>query len=77
MINVMISFVPIYTLPFYKAHVKVLKEITKIQSNFLWSGYDKKNSIHWVNCKKVCSAKEKGGLGIKNTELFNKSLLLK
>lgn len=30
-----------------------------------------------MNWKKACCTKEKGGLGIKNIELFNKSLLLK
>lgn len=49
LINAVLNAIMIYTLSFYKALMKVLKEITKIQSNSLWSGSDQRKSIHWVN----------------------------
>ncbi|XP_058783557.1 uncharacterized protein LOC131658261 [Vicia villosa] len=46
MVNALLNFIPIYSLSFYKARVKVLKEIIRIQSNFLRGGYDTKITIH-------------------------------
>lgn len=43
----------------------------------MWCGIDQKKSIHWVKWSKVCTPKDKGGLGITNTEAFNVSLLMK
>lgn len=64
-------------LSFYKAPMKIMKEITKIQSIFIWNSSDQRKSINCVNWKKMCSSKENEGLGIKNIELFNILLLLK
>lgn len=77
LINAVLNTILIYTLSFCKAPKKVLKEIFKIQSNFLWSGTEQRKSIHWVNWTKVCASKNKDGIGIKNIEVFNISLLLK
>ncbi|CAM8902499.1 unnamed protein product [Rhodiola kirilowii] len=53
----------------------VLKKISAICRNFLWSGTlsGKRNLVAW---KKVCKPKEEGGLGIMNLCHFNKALLL-
>jgi hypothetical protein len=36
-----------------------------------------KRKIHWVNWKKTCKAKSKGGMGFKNLRVFNEALLAK
>lgn len=36
LINYVINLIPIYTMSFYKALVKVITEIQSIQSKFLW-----------------------------------------
>lgn len=77
LVNAVLNNISIYMLSFYKAPMKIMKEITKIQSIFIWNSSDQRKSINWVNWKKMCSSKENGGLGIKNIELFNISLLLK
>lgn len=77
LINVVLNVILIYTLSFYKAPKKVLKEIIKIQNNFLWSSTEQRKSIHWVNWTKVCTSKDKGCIGIKNIKVLNISLLLK
>ncbi|KAI5397396.1 hypothetical protein KIW84_063274 [Lathyrus oleraceus] len=43
----------------------------------LKGGVAQKNFIHWVSWEKVCLPKDKGGLGVKNIELFNISLFRK
>lgn len=77
LINSILNAIPIYYLSFYKAPSKILKEITTIQSKFLWNGSDIKISIHWVSWDTVCKTREEGGLWVKNEEVMNVVLLSK
>lgn len=51
----------IFTLSFYKAPNKVIKDITRIQSDFLLGGTNEKRPVHWVCWDMVCLPTEKGG----------------
>ncbi|XP_074290342.1 uncharacterized protein LOC141617073 [Silene latifolia] len=56
---------------------RVLKQINDICRNFLWQGhgtYEKSPPVAW---SKVCKAKEFGGLGILNSELWNIAAICK
>lgn len=55
----------------------MLRELIRIQRSFLWSGIAEGNKVAWVKWDVVCQPKDKGGLGVKNLELFNLSLLAK
>ncbi|XP_058775751.1 uncharacterized protein LOC131650025 [Vicia villosa] len=57
--------------------LKVVKDFTRIQSNFLWGGVEDRRKIHWVSWNKVNLPFEKGGLWVKNIKLFNLALLSK
>jgi hypothetical protein len=72
--------IPIY----YMAHVlftkKFLAKITAIIRNFWWAGVqeeDRSKPFHFRAWKDICQPKDSGGLGFRNTEDVNKSLLLK
>lgn len=67
----------IFTLSFYKAPKKVLKEMEKIKSNFLWGGSEETRCIHWERWDDVCLPKENGGLGVRRIGDFNVVLLNK
>lgn len=41
-----------FMLSFYKIPMKVKRQLTQIQSNFLWGGVSQKRSIHWVSYDK-------------------------
>lgn len=58
LINLVLNSLPTYTLSFYKALSKVLKEILKFFSKLLWCGLDDKKPIHWVKWEQVCKSKE-------------------
>jgi hypothetical protein len=77
LINSVLSSLPLYFFSFYKAPVCVIKEMVSIQRNFLWGGGLEGNKMCWVSWDRICQQKEKGGLGIKNMEYFNSSLLSK
>jgi hypothetical protein len=48
-----------------------------IQKNFLWGGGAVEKKMCWVSWDRICQPKNKRGLGLKNLELFNSSLLCK
>lgn len=75
LIQSVLSSLPLYFFSFFRVPRKVLKIIIGIQRSFLWGGYESSKKISWVIWKKVCSPKERGGLGIKDLDLFNLSLL--
>ncbi|XP_058725811.1 uncharacterized protein LOC131597115 [Vicia villosa] len=77
LVNSVLNAIPTFTLSFFKAPTKVIKEIRRLQSDFLWGGSTDKKCIHWVKWKYVCRPKEKGGLGVRDVEEVNKALLLK
>ncbi|XP_058752711.1 uncharacterized protein LOC131625894 [Vicia villosa] len=60
-----------------KAPKKVLKDITRLQSNFLWGGAGEGRKIHWVSWKTICLPIEKGGLGLRRIKDFNLAFLNK
>ncbi|XP_050878153.1 uncharacterized mitochondrial protein AtMg00310-like [Lathyrus oleraceus] len=77
LMNAVISAIIVYTMSFYKAPSKVMKEITSIHNNFSWNNTGEKRNVHCISWTKVCKDKEDGGLRAKNISMFNKALLLK
>ncbi|XP_058777002.1 uncharacterized protein LOC131651355 [Vicia villosa] len=77
LLKAVLSSLHIFFMSFYRALVHVCKEITRIQSNFLWSGIEDKKKIHWVRWDSLCLSLEKSGISLKLVEEFNVSLLLK
>ncbi|GAU32181.1 hypothetical protein TSUD_68520 [Trifolium subterraneum] len=77
LINFVLSSLPLYCFSFYKAPVCVIKDLVSIQRNFLWGGGMESRKVCWVSWDRICQPKDKGGLGIKNLEHFNSSLLCK
>ncbi|XP_058746507.1 uncharacterized protein LOC131619429 [Vicia villosa] len=77
LLKFVLGSLPIFTLSFYLAPKKVIRETNKIQSNFLWGGVKEKICIHWVKWKDACLPVDKGGLGLRSVEDFNLALLFK
>ncbi|XP_058726407.1 uncharacterized protein LOC131597748 [Vicia villosa] len=67
----------IFTMSFYKMPLKIVKEVNKIQNNFLRGGMEEKRKIHWVSWKNVILSFDKGGIRVKNIVVFNQALLTK
>ncbi|KAK2356246.1 hypothetical protein QL285_093594 [Trifolium repens] len=77
LLNLVLSAIPIFYLSFMKMPVKVLKEVVKIQREFLWGGLEKKRKINWVCWDTVTKPKIIGGLGMRDLSRVNLSLLAK
>jgi hypothetical protein len=77
LINSVLSSLPLYFFSFFKAPRCVLQQLVRLQRNFLWGGGGDGKKLCWVKWNQICSPKDKGGLGVKNLELFNMALLSK
>ncbi|XP_058783674.1 uncharacterized protein LOC131658394 [Vicia villosa] len=77
LINSVLNAIPLYSLSFYQAPKKVIKEIRSIQISFLWKGVEGGRGINWVSWHNVCKLREEGGLGIRDVDCMNVSLLMK
>jgi hypothetical protein len=77
LLNSVLNAIPIFFLSFMKILTKVLKLVTRIQREFLWGGVRGGRKICWVNWKRICQPKSKGGLGVRDVRRVNLSLLAK
>lgn len=55
----------------------IVKEIIRIQREFLWGGSEGQSKMCWLSWSKICRSKANGGLGVKHYEAFNLVLLSK
>ena len=58
------SSIPLFYVSLFKLPSSVLKEIVKLQRNFMWGWESGEKKIAWISWKKVCESREAGGLGI-------------
>jgi hypothetical protein len=77
LINSVLSSLPLYFFSFFRAPKCIIQQLVRIQRNFLWGGGSNDKKICWVNWDHICLPTDKGGLGVKNLELFNIALLSK
>jgi hypothetical protein len=77
LINSVLASMPLYFFSFYKAPSCVLKQLVRIQRNFLWGGGLEEKKLCWVKWDHISCPKSQGGLGVKNLALFNSALLCK
>jgi hypothetical protein len=75
LINSVLSSLPLYYFSFYRAPCCVIKSLERIQHNFLWGCGIAAKKICWVKWDQICLPKARGGLGVKNLDLFNLALL--
>lgn len=68
---------PVYrrTCPFFPLPASIARKLGCLQRDFLWDGPRGEPKFHLANWKTICSLVSRGGLGVKNLMLFNKSLM--
>jgi hypothetical protein len=77
LINSVLNSIPIFYLSLMKMPGHVRKKVIQIQRDFLWGGVRGRKKLCWVKWKVVCKEKAKGGLGVRDIEVVNLSLLTK
>ena len=77
LIKSVIQAISTYTMSCFKLPKRLVKELEVLIRKFLWGYNGDSRKVHWVNWKRLCEAKEVGGLGFKEIEKFSDSLLAK
>ena len=68
---------PTYTMSCFKLPDSLCKELNSMMGNFWWGKKDKERKMAWVTWEKLCTPKEKGGMGFRDLRAFNLALLAK
>lgn len=66
-----------YAMSCFKLPSTFCHEMESIISNFWWGSSKSERGIHWKNWALLCLPKSDGGLGFRNFEAFNESLMAK
>jgi hypothetical protein len=77
LIKAMVQAIPTYTMNCFKLPVTLCKEIEGIIRRFWWGQNSDKCKIHWLRWEKLCNSKREGGLGFRDLQKFNLTLLAK
>ena len=77
MIKPVIQAIPTYIMSCFKLPKGLVKELEVLIRKFWWGYSGEHQKTHWVKWKRLCEAKEVGGMGFKEIEKFNDVLLAK
>lgn len=77
LINSVLDSLPNYIMSLFPIPPKVLKKLHKLRRDFLWKGGRESKGYFLVKWDTVMLSKERGGLGIRNLRVHNKTLLMK
>ncbi|KAL0409524.1 UNVERIFIED_CONTAM: putative mitochondrial protein [Sesamum radiatum] len=76
LLKAVIQAVPAYVMSVFRITNSLLRELESMMANFFWN-HGQPRKIHWVAWRKVCRAKDEGGLGLRNLKAFNWAMLAK
>ncbi|PNX99664.1 ribonuclease H, partial [Trifolium pratense] len=77
LIKAVVQAIPTYIMSCFLLPKGLCKQLESMACNFWWGSNTDKKKIHWINWKKICKNKFQGGLGFRNTCMFNEALLAK
>lgn len=66
----------VYAMSCFKLTKKAFENLTKARTYFWWNLLEHRRKIHWLSWA-MCVAKDQGGLGFKDIQCSNQSLLAK
>ncbi|KAL0416973.1 UNVERIFIED_CONTAM: putative mitochondrial protein [Sesamum latifolium] len=71
-----VQAIPVFVMGCFLVPLSTCRVIEGLMADFLWHNKDVKK-IHWLAWDKICTRKNKGGLGLKRLHAFNRALLAK
>jgi hypothetical protein len=72
-----IQVIPTYTMSVFQLQKTLSRELNTMMEKFWWGHKDNDNKIAWMRWDWMGKTKERGGLGYREPECFNKALLAK
>ena len=77
MLQSVLSAVPSYPMSYFKLLVSLCKRIQSVVTRFWWDSNSETKKMAWVSLDRMAKPKAIGGLGMKDFQQYNDSLLAK
>ena len=77
LIKAVIQAIPTYTMSCFKLPKSLVQDIESLIRKFWWGYRGEQRIIHWISWDKLCLPKKEGGIGFRELNKFNDSLLAK
>ena len=77
LIKTVAQAIPTYSMSIFKIPKALCDSINSILAKYLGGQTKDEKKIHWINWKKLCTPKDKGGVGFRDIQAFNLVMLTK
>ncbi|XP_050231894.1 uncharacterized protein LOC126680759 [Mercurialis annua] len=77
LIKAVVQSIPAYSMNCFKLPKSLIAELERICARFWWGTSAKSRKIHWARWSVLCKPKCQGGMGFRDLEAFNRSILAK
>lgn len=71
LIKAVAQAIPTYSMGIFKIPKALCDTINSTLAKYWWGQTKNEKKIHWINWKKLCDPKERGGMGFKDIHDFN------
>ena len=77
LIKTVAQAIPTYSMCLFKLPKAICDKINSLLANYWWGQTKGERKIHWINWKKLCKQKKRGGMGFRDISAFNLAVLAK
>ena len=77
LIKLVAQAIPTYSMSIFKIPRSVCEDINSVLAKYWWGQTRSEKKIHWINWKRSCTPKNKGGMGFRDINAFNLAMLAK
>ena len=77
LIKTVAQAIPSYSMSLFKIPKAICDGINSVLAKYWWGQSRSEKKIHWINWNKLCSPKNKGGIGFQDIHAFNLAMLAK
>ena len=77
LIKLVAQAIPTYSMSIFKIPKSVCEDINSVLAKYWWGHTKSEKKIHWINWKRLCTQKNRGGMGFRDIHAFNLAVLAK
>jgi hypothetical protein len=77
LLKAVVQAIPTYSMSVFKLPKTLCKQINSLMSKFWWHKNNPSKGVPWMSWSRMGMAKQHGGLGFRDLEVFNLALLAK
>ena len=77
LIKTVAQAIPTYSMGIFKLPKSICDSINSVLSKYWWGQTKNEKKVHWINWGKLCSPKNRGGMGFRDLNTFNLAMLAK